>query len=81
MIARSGTWKEVWVGAYVADKTGRIWKVTNMIFAGPTAVLQDRDGKVGEIPWPDNDTPVTIYETSMQDAITLIERELDGREV
>lgn len=81
MIARQGVWKDVWVGAYVEDKTGRIWKVEDLIFAGPTAKLRDKDGKTGLIPWPSDDTPVKIWETSMADAVALITKELDAVEV
>ena len=81
MIARPGTWKEVWVGSYIRDKNGKVWKVKDLIFAGPTASLVDAKGKQGKTPWPADDTPVTVVEPTTQDAITLIQRTLDGQEV
>jgi hypothetical protein len=81
MIARPGIWKEVWVGAYVKDKTGRTWKVEDLIFAGPTAKLRDKNGIEGKIPWPADDTPVTIMEWSMADAVALVAEKLDAKEV
>lgn len=81
MIARQGVWKDVWVGAYVEDKTGRIWKVEDLIFAGPTAKLRDKNGVEGKIPWPPDDTPVTIWDRTMADAVALITEELDAVQV
>lgn len=78
MIARETCWKNVWVGAYVEDRNGKIWKVENLIFAGPTAKLRDREGNVAEIPWPPDDRPVTIWETSTQDAVGWFEQALDA---
>jgi hypothetical protein len=81
MIARQATWKEVWVGSYISDKTGRVWKDVDMVFAGPTVILKARDGARGEIPWPPDDRPVTIWEPTMEDATKLVGELLDAKEV
>lgn len=75
MRAREGRWRDVEPGGYVKDKNGVTWKV--LLWNHVRAVIQNREGRKAEVR-PNPYDAVTIMEVTMEDAVSVVERMLDG---
>lgn len=83
MIKVDGEWWQVQPGHYILDKTGALWRVsdievTSFVQTEDVVHLAGAGDKMGRISRPKSDTPVTLVILSTAE---LLEHELGAKEV
>ncbi|MDQ3276485.1 MAG: hypothetical protein M3Q39_16030 [Actinomycetota bacterium] len=79
MLARQTVWGDVWPFAFVRDKAGVVWKITDE--KSGWVKLKNRAGHTRSIPRPEPIAPVTVMENTEAEAVNIIQTVFPGSRI